>query len=132
MSGKYTTGTVGWLDLTVADAPALRQFYEHVVGWSSSGVDMGGYEDFTMLASDGETPVAGVCHSRGPNADIPPYWIPYFIVEDLDQGIQAVNSGGGSIISGPRSVGSTGRYCIIRDPAGAYAALFQSLAAPGE
>lgn len=132
MSEQYAAGTIGWLDLTVADAAKVRQFYENVIGWSSSGVDMGGYEDFTMLASDGETPVAGVCHSRGANADIPPYWIPYFIVEDLDQGIQSVNSGGGAIVSGPRTAGSTGRYCIIRDPAGAYAALFQSLIPPVE
>ncbi len=31
-------GTVGWMDLTVPDAPALRDFYSAVVGWTSSEV----------------------------------------------------------------------------------------------
>lgn len=127
MGATTDVGTIGWLDLTVEDAPAVRQFYEDVVGWSSSGVDMKGYEDYTMIAPRGETAVAGVCHSRGANADIPPYWIVYLMVADLDQSIAAVQSGGGAVVSGPRSMGSTGRYCIIRDPAGAYVGLFQSL-----
>ena len=34
------TGTFGWHDLTVEDAPAIRDFYVEVVGWKSSGVSM--------------------------------------------------------------------------------------------
>ncbi|MBL4848131.1 MAG: hypothetical protein JKY65_21655 [Planctomycetes bacterium] len=37
-------GTVGWVDLTVQDAPALRDFYEKVVGWTSSAHSMGDYQ----------------------------------------------------------------------------------------
>jgi len=33
--------------------------------------EMGKYEDYSMLAASGEA-VAGVCHSRGPNANLPP------------------------------------------------------------
>lgn len=129
MGDEYEVGSVGWLDLTVEDAGTVRTFYENVVGWSSSGVEMKGYEDFVMLTPGEQAPVGGVCHARGPNADIPPYWIVYFMVENLDQSVAAVESGGGAVVSGPRSMGTTGRYCIIRDPAGAYAGLFQSLKA---
>jgi hypothetical protein len=31
---------------------------------------------------------------------------------------------GGTVLAGPRGMGSYGRYCVIRDPAGAVAALF--------
>ena len=41
-------GTIGWMDLTVKDAVAIGDFYAKVVGWSTSPVDMGGYEDFCM------------------------------------------------------------------------------------
>lgn len=119
------TGTIGWLDLTVDDAPGVKQFYEQVVGWTSSGVDMGDYEDFSMTPPGAEGPVAGVCHARGSNAGIPPYWMVYLMVEDLDRSLEAVTSGGGSVVSGPRSAGSSGRYCIIRDPAGAVVGLFE-------
>lgn len=136
MSDEYEVGSVGWLDLTVEDAGAVKEFYENVVGWSSSGVEMKGYDDFVMLTPGGQAPVGGVCHARGPNQDIPPFWIVYFMVANLDDSIASVESGGGAVVSGPRSMGTTGRYCIIRDPAGAYAGLFQSLTTdetdPGE
>lgn len=120
------TGTIGWLDLTVEDASAVRDFYEQVVGWSSSGVDMDGYEDFAMIPPGQDSPAAGVCHARGPNLDVPPYWIVYLMVDDLERSLDAVRDGGGSLVSGPKSAGAAGRYCIIRDPAGAFVGLFEA------
>jgi predicted enzyme related to lactoylglutathione lyase len=32
---------------------------------------------------------------------------------------------GGRIVAGPKAFGGQGRYCVIEDPAGAVAALFQ-------
>ena len=124
MSEKPSPGTIGWVDLTVEDAPGVRDFYEKVVGWSSAGVDMGGYQDFTMIPPRSENGVAGVCHARGSNAELPPYWLIYIIVENLDDSLRAVEAGGGSIVSGPKSMGQAA-YCIIQDPAGAYVALYQ-------
>lgn len=69
--------------------------------------------------------VAGVCHAKGSNSEIPPYWIVYLMIENLDRSLDAVRAGGGAVVSGPRSAGSSGRYCIIRDPAGAYIGLFE-------
>ena len=122
--GDTRIGSVSWIDLTVADASGVRDFYEAVVGWTSTGVDCGGYEDFCMnRPEDGET-VAGVCHQRGLNAGLPPVWMPYFIVEDLDRSLAAVRERGGEVIDGPREMGE-GRACFVRDPAGACAALYQ-------
>lgn len=121
-------GTIAWTDLTVPDAPAVREFYRAVVGWGTSEVDMGGYADFNMqLPGNGQT-VAGICHARGMNAEIPAAWMIYIIVADLDASLAAATSGGGAIVSGPREMTGAGRYAIIRDPAGAVAALFQSTA----
>lgn len=116
-------GTIGWLDLTVEEAPAVRDFYRSVVGWQVDGCPMGDYEDFVMSSPNGDG-VAGVCHARGGNAGLPAVWIPYFVVEDLDKSLNDAQSRGGSIIAGPKSMGSS-RYCVIRDPAGAVSALYQ-------
>ena len=125
MSGtKY--GAISWIDLTVDDASRMRDFYSEVVGWTSSGVDMGGYEDFNMMPPSSETPVAGVCHAQGSNADLPPQWLIYITVPDLDASIAKCTDLGGEIISGPRDLGPAARFCVIRDPAGAVAALFES------
>lgn len=36
------------MDLTVADAPAVRDFYAAVAGWTPAEVPMGGYSDYCM------------------------------------------------------------------------------------
>ena len=48
MSDKKQPGTIGWIDLTVKNATAVRDFYAQVTGWNHSSIDMGGYEDFCM------------------------------------------------------------------------------------
>ncbi len=46
---KQTIGGIGWRDLTCENAEGLRDFYEDVVGWQSSPVSMGDYNDFNMM-----------------------------------------------------------------------------------
>ncbi len=117
-------GTIGWLDLTVPDAERVRQFYAEVAGWSSSPVDMGGYDDFTM-APPGGAPVAGVCHARKMNADLPAQWMIYIVVSDLDASLRRATELGGRVVAGPKTMGGQGRYAVVEDPAGAVAALWQ-------
>jgi predicted enzyme related to lactoylglutathione lyase len=117
-------GSISWMDLTIDDAEGVREFYEKVAGWTSSPVEMGGYHDFNMLASD-QQPVAGICHARGENADLPPQWLIYITVVDLDQSVACCQQLGGKVLSAPRQVGS-GRCAVVRDPAGACVALYQS------
>lgn len=117
-------GTIAWTDLTVPEATTVRESYAKVVGWHHEPVAMGGYDDFNMLARpDGER-VAGVCHARGSNADLPPMWLNYIVVADLDESMKACRDLGGSVIAGPKHMDDTSRYCVIRDPAGAVVALF--------
>jgi predicted enzyme related to lactoylglutathione lyase len=119
------TGVVGWFDLTIDDAENVKAFYESVVGWESSGTDMGGYYDYCMSPPGSSEPVAGICHRRGPNESIPPQWLIYVNVEDLDASIKKCEELGGKIVSGPRDMGSFGRMCVIEDPAGAVCAIIQ-------
>lgn len=120
-------GTIGWVDLTVENADSLRDFYREVVGWTTSDVDMGGYSDYCMVVPGSEQAVAGVCHARGRNAEMPAQWLIYINVADLDTSMRACAEGGGKVLSGPREMPGQGRYCVIQDPAGAVAALFQQV-----
>jgi len=45
-------------------------------------------------------------------------------VPDLDGSMRAVQELGGTIVSGPHKMGQD-RYCVIKDPAGAYSALYE-------
>ena len=129
MSEAPKVGTVGWMDLTVPDAVNVRNFYAGVVGWRTDPVDMGGYEDFCMVPPEGGAPVAGVCHARGANEGLPPVWLVYLTVADLDASSRKVEELGGEILVAAKGMGGYGRYCVIKDPAGAVAALYEPAAA---
>ena len=118
------TGKVGWIDMTVENAEAIRDFYATVVGFRPEPVDMGGYSDYNMTMPASGEAVAGVCHARGGNADIPPGWLVYFVVDDVDASAKACVDSGGRILVEPRGLAG-GRFCVIEDPAGAMAALYQ-------
>ena len=121
---KPRVGAIGWTDLTVEDAETVQSFYASVTGWQPSPVPMGDYEDFNMCDPDTQQPMAGICHARGENADLPPVWMVYITVADVDDSAATCVEMGGRVVVGPRDMGSMGRYCVIRDPAGAVAALF--------
>lgn len=114
-------GTIGWCDLTVPDADGVRDFYAKVVGWTADAVDMGGYSDYSMMPPGKADAVAGVCHARGPNADVPPVWLMYIVVADLTASVALCKANGGSVVREPK-----GSMAVIRDPAGAICALYQA------
>jgi len=116
--------TIGWHDLTVDRADEVSAFYADVLGLAREPVDMGGYADFNLTEPGAGSPVAGVCHARGINADLPPQWLIYFVVADLDLSLAACVDGGGALVVGPRGLAG-GRFAVIRDPAGAVCALWQ-------
>ena len=118
------TGSITWCDLTVPDAGKIGDFYSKVIGWQPEPVSMGDYDDFSMnLPGSGET-VAGICHSRGVNAGIPPQWLIYITVDDVHKSADICRETGGEVLIEPKSMGHYGTFCVIRDPAGAVAALF--------
>ena len=127
MGDAKETGSVGWVDLTVPAADQVRDFYKSVVGWDSEGLPMKdqgeGYEDYVMKAPGSGDGVAGICYARGQNVGIPPVWLIYIMVKNLDESIAKCTELGGSVIHGPRNMGKA-RFCVIQDPAGAKAGLF--------
>lgn len=123
MATKPVPGEVKWMDLTVPDAGRVRDFYEGVAGWASQGVDMGGYEDFVMLA--GRAAVGGVCHARGSNVGLPAVWLIYINVADLDEALSRVAALGGEVARDPKTVTGYGRFAVVKDPAGAFVGLFE-------
>lgn len=120
---QNTTGTIGWIDLTVQNAPQIRDFYRSVVGWGFEEVSMGDYADFNMTEASSNKAVSGICHARGMGADIPPQWMIYITVADLEASMARCVALGGVVLTRIKEM--DGRVCVIRDPAGAVAALYE-------
>lgn len=117
-------GKIGWLDITVDDAEGLRDFYSKVVGWQVEEVSMGDYADYSMAMPASGDAVAGICHARGSNAELPRGWLMYIVVSDVEVSAQVCRDNGGKVLVEPRGLAG-GRFCVIEDPGGATAALYQ-------
>ena len=115
-------GRVEWIDLTVDDASRVKDFYCAVVGWSSTEVEMGSYSDFNINLPGTQDTIAGVCHARGSNANLPSQWLIYVRVESVKASAAKCEKLGGKILDGPRRMGGS-NFCVIEDPAGAVMAL---------
>jgi predicted enzyme related to lactoylglutathione lyase len=121
-------GRIHWLDLTVSDASAIRDFYRHVVGWSVQSVEMEDsgehYADYNMLGEEG-TPAAAICHARGANVGLPPVWMIYLPVGDLAESLRRVHEEGGKVIKEMRRENGNFLYVAVQDPVGAHLTLMQ-------
>jgi predicted enzyme related to lactoylglutathione lyase len=115
-------GSIVWQDLTVKDAESIKDFYCKVAGWEASGHGMQDYNDYDMKLPGTDKVVAGICHAKGTNANIPPQWLIYITVEDVQKSAELCIASGGKVIDGPRKMGNY-NFCVIQDPAGAVAAL---------
>ncbi len=119
-------GCISWLDLTVSDASATRDFYRQVVDWSVQDVEMEDagerYADYNMFGADG-SPAAGVCHARGVNLGLPPIWMIYLPVGDLAESLRRVREGGGKVIKATRGTDGKSACAVVQDPVGAWLAL---------
>ena len=114
-------GKVTWVDLSVADATGLCDFYKAVVGWEPRPVKMGDYDDFNMNIPGTDQTAAGICHARSQNAHLPPQWLIYVAVENLAASIEACQRMGGKVVCRHSE-----RYIVIEDPAGAVMMLYQA------
>ena len=92
---KPNPGTIGWVDMTTENATQIKEFYESVVGWQSESTPVDDYEDFTITPASGTEPVAGICHRKGANADVPGGWMIYLHVDDLAASLESCVKLGG-------------------------------------
>ena len=129
--GVKKVGEIVWVDLTVPDAGKVRDFYLSVTGWEADGFKVGDYEDYVIKTPENNDTVAGICHARAENAALPPAWLMYIKVENLDASVVAAQEKGGKVLTGPKAFGAS-RYCVLRDPAGAVFAVIEEGAGDGQ
>lgn len=95
-----------------------------LLGGEKEGMSMGDYEDFIIKTPDDKEVVAGICHARGVNKDLPAQWLMYIKVTNLEESLSICKKLGGKVLGDKRKMGEE-YYCLIEDPAGAYVMLFE-------
>jgi hypothetical protein len=124
---QYPAGTFSWVDLATTDAAAAKAFYTRLFGWEAHDMPAGPEGTYTMLTLAGKY-VAGLYEmgdeQRGQG--IPPHWLSYVSVDDIDAATEKVSALGGTVLAGPMDVMEAGRMAMIQDPTGASFALWQA------
>lgn len=107
------TGALMWNELMTAESMDATQFYSGLLGMDSSNIP--GPIDYPML-NVGGTNVAGVMAITEEIGPVPPHWMVYFGVDDVDAAAQKVESLGGSIVVPPADIPEIGRFAGLKDP----------------
>lgn len=117
-----TPGTICWNEIITSDKSASMEFYSNLMGWTSEDMELPEGQTYTMFMQ-GEKMIAGCISPEG--GKIPPMWLSYILVEDLDSTAAKAVSLGGNILM-ERVDLPMGSFVIIADPQGAVIAFWQS------
>ncbi|MBX3497991.1 MAG: VOC family protein [Alphaproteobacteria bacterium] len=127
MSG---TGRFVWYELMTTDTKAAKAFYGKVVGYGTQDMPEMHYAVFTI---DGGRGVRGLMEMPEElrKGNVPPHWLGYVGVDDVDAGTEKARSLGATIQVPPQDIPTVGRFSMFLDPGGAALALFKPLPMPG-
>jgi predicted enzyme related to lactoylglutathione lyase len=114
-------GALTWNDLMTTDVERAAEFYCEVFGWEVAPVEDA--PDERLLIRNGERLNGGMAKLPEGMDEVPPHWLPYFAVDDVDAAVETVKGGEGTLIAGPLDV-PNGRFAVCADPQGATFAVF--------
>jgi uncharacterized protein len=121
----YAPGTFCWVELGTTDGEAAKKFYTGLFDWDFTDNPMGPGMVYTMLKKDGKD--VGALYKMGPEMQgIPPHWLSYVSVKNVDESTAKAKGLGGTALKDPFDVADVGRMSVIQDPTGAVFALWQA------
>ena len=116
-----------WFELSTDPGalPAAEAFYSKVFGWefADSGMEGMSYH----LAEYGGDMIAGAMEMPADVVGMPPAWMIYLDVDDVDASAARIKAMGGKVFREPADSPGTGRFAMASDPQGAAFGLLQSL-----
>jgi predicted enzyme related to lactoylglutathione lyase len=105
-----------WYELLTTDPGAAADFYTKVVGWKVRDSGMAGMDYRLLSAPDAD--VGGMMKTPA-GAPMPPSWLGYVGVADVDGKAAEVERLGGAIHMPPTDIPNIGRFAFVADPQGA-------------
>ena len=113
-------GTFCWNELLVANPGVAEKFYSQLFGWQAA--EFPGGMPYTLFKKDGRD-VGGLMKS--PKENMPPHWLAYVFVENVDAAAKRAADLGGTVLMPPMDIPTVGRIAVFQDPQGAALGLFQ-------
>jgi predicted enzyme related to lactoylglutathione lyase len=109
-----------WYELLTSDADAAQRFYENLIGWAvaPAGGDPTANHGYRILTAPDGQGVGGMMKLPD-GAPMPPCWLGYIGVDDVDAAVEEAKSAGASVHMPPQDIPGVGRFALLADPQGA-------------
>jgi hypothetical protein len=128
--GEFTVthqGQAGWTELHTTDPERCKAFFAELLGWAYQDIQ-GPARDGSCVIWTADNRVVGFLfgmkgkEQRG----VPPHWMPYIRVDNVDAACAEVDRLGGRVATPPFAIPGLGRAAVICDPVGATVALMEA------
>jgi predicted enzyme related to lactoylglutathione lyase len=113
-------GMISWSELMTNDLTAAKNFYSELFGWNFEQACTSEM-DYTIVKSN-DREIAGMMALPPEDAKAPPSWGTYVTVDDVDATASKAEKLGAKIVVPPQDIPQVGRFCVLRDPQGAFIA----------
>jgi predicted enzyme related to lactoylglutathione lyase len=110
--------TFGWAELNARGVDKAKPFYKKLFGWGEKVSPMEGQGDYTEFLLGGESIAGAMEMNPMVPAEVPSYWLAYFLVDDVDKSHKTATDAGAQSMLEPQDFPG-GRFSILSDPQGA-------------
>ena len=117
-------GALCWTELTTSDLRAAESFYAGLFGWTAKRSDPAAGMEYTEMNNNGQSGVGMMPKPPQMPAQVPSYWMPYFMVSDVDASAGKAKQLGAKLMVPPQDIEKLGRFSVVADPQGAVFAIF--------
>jgi predicted enzyme related to lactoylglutathione lyase len=116
-------GAFCWGELNTTDTANAIAFYTKLFGWGING-NQDGSSEYTEFKVGGQS-IGGMMAIKEDWGNIPPHWLPYFMVTNCDDSAEQAKSLGANVNTPPMDIPGVGRFAMVADRQGANFAIFQ-------
>jgi predicted enzyme related to lactoylglutathione lyase len=115
-----TVGAMCWNELHTRDVEAAKRFYGELLGWQFEK-----RQEYYVIQNNGR-PNGGLMPIDPEQSAMPPAWLTYFNVADVEAAVGQVNALGGKTLA-PVVDTPVGRIAMVAEPTGAVCAFIQAV-----
>ena len=120
-AGGPVPGDFTWHELNTTDYEAAWSFYSALFGWQpTQAMDMGEEHGGTyfMYNCPGDEASMGGMSNIAKAMNVPPHWLYYVSVDDIDAALARITARGGQVLNGPMEVPGGDKVAQCMDPQG--------------
>jgi hypothetical protein len=111
--------TLVWTELVTKDADGAKAFYGGLFGWTWKASETSAVEYYEICRD--QQAIGGLLPMKGQWwGDVPPHWMPYFMVASGEAAVAKVTELGGGVAVPVTPIPGVGRFAVLRDDQGAH------------